>query len=382
MATAAERIYLKLFFVLVGSAVLVACGDDDPDIPSVRREAEAAYQSVGPYPVGSMTLELADRKVAVFYPAAPGSEVGQPRAHYRQTDPLREPLLKNFAENQARRRGIDLDFEMRAFGELPAASGRFPVLLFSHGFGGWRLVNSSLLAGIASWGFVIASPDHLERDLNAVSTNSAQPSLAKDGEVLLGSLDLLVQENGRAGGRLQGRVNTNAVAVAGHSAGGAAALSLIDAPAIKAIVGYASVGSVSSPPSKPTMLIIADGDIAVTPASTRMIFDALRTPKRMVTITQTGHNSFTDLCDAIRSGASLTQLARDAGLAIDERLLALAENGCAAEDLSPDAVWAITQHFTVAHLRQVFGIDQRPVGLGTGIGDAFVVPVLYDDVRS
>jgi len=380
--TKAARIWICIGVVVGGSVVLSGCGDDDPSLPSVSREAEAAYQGSGPYPVGSMTLELADRKVAVFYPAAPGSEVGQPRAHYRQTDPLREPLLKNFAENQARRRGIDLDFEMRAFGNLPAASGKFPVLLFSHGFGGWRLVNSSLLAGIASWGFVIASPDHLERDLNAVSTNSAQPNLAKDGEVLLGSLDLLVQENARAEGPLHGRIDTNAVAVAGHSAGGAAALSLIDAPAIKAIIGYASVGSVSTPPSKPTMLIIADGDIAVTPESTRVIFDALRAPKRMVTITQTGHNSFTDLCDSIRSGASLTQLARDAGLAIDERLLALAENGCAAADLSPDAVWSITQHFTVAQLRHVFGIDPRPVGLGAAVAGAFVVPVLYDDIRS
>lgn len=365
--------------VVVAVAVLVVgCGDDDPALPASR--ATPAYLSPGPYPVGSTTLELADRKVAVFYPALPGSEVGQPHAMYRQTDPLREPLLKNLAEFYARRSGVNLDYEIRAYGELPAAGGRFPVLLFSHGFGGWRLVNSNLLAGIASWGFVIASADHIERDLNAVATNSVHADVSKDGAVLLDSLRLLKEENTRAGSILEGRVDAEHVGVAGHSAGGAAALSLIDAAEIDALVGYAAVGSVDDPPSKPTMLIVAAGDIAVTPESTLQVFNALRPPKRFVVIEQTGHNSFTDLCDAIRSGATLTQLVRDAGIPIDERLLELAENGCAPTDLNPSDCWAITQHLTVAHLRQAFGIDHAPVGLGPEVAGAFVVPLQYDDV--
>ena len=74
-------------------------------------------------------------------------------------------------------------------------------------------------------------------------------------------------------------------------------------------------------------------------------------------------------------------MARDAGLAISEQLLALAENGCAASDLDPSECWAITQHLTVAHLRHAFGIDRTPLGLGSEIENAFVVPVDYRDVR-
>ncbi len=368
----------KVRILAVVVAVCVGgCGDDDPKVV----DSSPRYQVPGPYPVAMKTLDLEDRKVAVFYPAVPGSEVGQPHATYRQSDPLRSALLRNLVENLARPRGIDLGYEMRAYGELPAAPGRFPVVLFSHGFGGWRLVNSNLLAGIASWGFVIASPDHLERDLNAVSTNAARPDINKDHAVLLGSLRLLQAESAKAGGFLEGRVDSDRVAVAGHSAGGAAALHLIDEPEIDAIVGYAAVGQVDNPPAKPTMLIVADGDIAVTPASTELIFGQLRAPKRFVVIGNSGHNSFTDLCDAIRSGATLTQLVREARIPIDERLLELAENGCTPNDIDPSDCWAITQHLTVAHLRQAFGIDRSPVGLGPEITSAFVVPLEYRDVR-
>jgi len=103
----------------------------------------------------------------------------------------------------------------------------------------------------------------------------------------------------------------------------------------------------------------------------------LSSPKRVIFIEQAGHNSFSDICTPIREGASLAQLARQAGLQIDEGLLALAENGCAAENVAPEGAWAIAQHFTVAQLRATFGIDDPAVGLGAGVVDKFVVPVEY-----
>ena len=48
------------------------------------------------------------------------------------------------------------------------------------------------------------------------------------------------------------------------------------------------------------------------------------------------------------------------------------------ENLPPPEFWRIVQHFTVAHLRAAFGIDEPPVGLGTGITEAFQgVEILY-----
>ena len=53
-------------------------------------------------------------------------------------------------------------------GPPTSTKGPFPIVLFSHGYGGERLYYSAhLLAGIASWGYVVVDADYLERGLAA-----------------------------------------------------------------------------------------------------------------------------------------------------------------------------------------------------------------------
>jgi hypothetical protein len=48
----------------------------------------------------------------------------------------------------------------------------------------------------------------------------------------------------------------------------------------------------------------------------------------------------------------------------------------------PGGFWAVVQHFTVAELRTSLGIDAQPVGLGTGIANAFPgIKVTYEQQR-
>lgn len=357
---------------------LVGCGENDSccDLPQLDRSAEAAYAGTGPYPVGVTTLQLADRLVEVWYPAVAGSEAGLAHSTYKQNDPL-DTILRMFVENIARREGINILFETRAFRELPPSSDvPFPVVIFSHGFGGWRNINSSVAAGIASWGFVVAAPDYLERGLNAVATNTVMADPVRDRTITIDTLNLLRTTNDETSSRLAGSMDFDHVGIAGHSAGGRTALDVLDLPEIDVAVGHAAVaGQVGI--AKPTMLIVARNDIAITPEYSAELFETLASPKRLVIIDEIGHNSFSDSCVPLREGASLTQLAMQAGLQIDEELLVLAENGCGEDDLAPDEAWAITQHFTVAQLRETFGIDHPPVGLGAGIAEAFSVGIEY-----
>jgi len=339
--------------------------------------SQPAYAQAGPYPVGVTTLQLPDRQVEVWYPAVPGSEAGMAHDTYRQTDALTDPILKSFAEGIARREHINLVFETRSFRGLPPSDKRpFPVVVFSHGFGAWRTLNSSLIAGIASWGFVVGSADYHERGLNAVATSTVTATPAKDLAITLDTLALLRSTNAAAGGLLTGLMDFDHVAVVGHSAGGRTALDALGQPDFDVAIGYAAAGGATNT-GKPVMLVAARNDIGITTEFTEGLFASLSSPKRLVIIERSGHNSFSDICTPIREGASLAQLAIAAGLQIDRRLLDLAENGCAAEDLAPEEVWSITQHFTVAELRAVFGIDDPAVGLGPGVADAFEVPVDY-----
>jgi dienelactone hydrolase len=356
--------------LLVGNACQCVLEVTPTATPTVDTSALPRYAVPGPYPVGYTTLDLPDRQVAVFYPARPGSQVGKPLATYNQADPLPQflrDLLTMLAPD------VDLTFQMTAYADLPAASdGPFPLVLFSHGFAGWRLVNSRLLAGVASWGFVVAAPDHLERGLTAVATGTAMPDGAKDIEVLLATRDLVGAPTGTAAALLTGLADLGRTAATGHSAGGGAALAMLDQPAVDAVVGYAAAGEPATVEhGKPTLLMAASGDLVVSPTVNAMLYNELLTPKRAVVIDRAGHNSFGDSCIAIRNGTDLVGLVKLLGLQIPDDLLVLATNGCEADNLDPELALTVIQHFTVAHLRAAFDLDVPPVGLGDGIATAF-----------
>ncbi len=344
----------------------------------VDQTALPLYQGPGPYPVGVRTFSLGvepDRDVDIWYPAVPGSEVGVERARYESLDSLPanlvEPIREAFPE-------LNSVIEMTAYPELPISEdGPFPIVLFSHGFGGFRQANSMNAAGVASWGFIVASTDHLERGLTEVSLPGTHPGPIRDTEDMLAMIDLLESENVTAGGPFAGAVDASLVAATGHSAGGGASLRILEDPRIDAVVGYAAAGSATNESNKPVMLIGAAGDIAVTSERTREAFDGLNPPKRLVIVAETGHNSFTDQCPGIRELGGLASLP----LPIPDNLVRLGDDGCSDLEFPAERAYGIFQHFTVAHLRDAFGIDETPTGLGPGIANAFDVAIEYRDTE-
>jgi dienelactone hydrolase len=335
--------------------------------------AEPAYAKPGPYAVGVTTLSLPDRKVEVYYPARAGSTNGRPTATYTQTDPIPPEILAGLPKVPA---GVDLTVKIPATRDVPVATdGPFPLVIFSHGAGGWRGVYGYPLSGIASWGFVVASTDYAEYGLLAQfsggGSDDAETATAVKAAAT-GTIDLMAKENGTTGSRFHGAVATKQVGAVGHSAGGSTMFRLLDDPRIGAIVGWAPggpKGTVTSNP--PTMVIGGEDDLAVTPASATRTYDALLAPKRLVEIAKMGHNAFSDACLAIRSGTDLIGLARQLGIGIPDALLELGRNGCEAGALDTKQGWRIIQHFTVAELRNALGVDKVPVGLGPGIVRAF-----------
>ena len=62
-------------------------------------------------------------------------------------------------------------------------------------------------------------------------------------------------------------------------------------------------------------------------------------------------------------------------------IIALAFDGCDADDVDPLEAWRVIQHFTVAHLRDALGVDEEPVGLGDGVLESSpprTCPVRYE----
>lgn len=112
------------------------------------------------------------------------------------------------------------------------ANGRFPLVVFSHGFGGHRRQSTFLCTHLASHGYVVASPDHVGNtvvDMMQVLMDVQAGKGRPDPEALIGDMitarprdasaviDFVL--DGVVGG-LADRIDHKRIGVTGHSFGG------------------------------------------------------------------------------------------------------------------------------------------------------------------
>jgi len=356
-----------------------ACGSSPSASPP---KPAARYAAKGPYPVGYTTLHLADgRRVVVWYPAESGSTAGHPRENVDITS-LLAPALQ--AKVPASDRVL---YPADAFQDAPAATKTaFPLILFSHGYAGFPEQSVTLTTHLASWGFVVAAPDHVERSLDGLlGTASVGIPTQSDPVVLQNTLDLLEASSGTAG-LLHGLVDPQRVAVIGHSAGAGAAYETasID-PRIRSWISYAvSLGigtggtaAPPAPPNKPGMVMTGTADGIIPAADSEAVYAGMNSPKYLVTIAGAGHLVFSDICLIGGSKGGITGIAKALNLPIPASLLKLGSDGCQAPHPPVAKAFPAIDQLTVAFLRWSLGIDPQPVGMTTqavsGLGAAVTV---------
>lgn len=338
-----------------------------------QASAPQIFTERGSFEVGITTLNLDDRKIEVYYPAAPGIAAGRTNEVYLQTDPL-PPMLKGLVSRIPE--SVDLKVSVPAYRDAPAARGQsYPLVIFSHGAGGWRSGHGNLLSGIASWGFVVASIDFPEYGFASFAgsgTRDMGARRAASAAAVEAALDLLDSTARAPGGVLADLIDISKVAGVGHSAGGGTMFAQLDNPRIDSIIGWAPVppqdpGSMN----KPTMIIAAAIDSGIPVATLVAAYDSLKAPKRLAVVPSMGHNAFSDSCLGIQSGNDLISAAKQMGLPVPAPLLDLAQNGCRKEDLDTATGWKIIQHLTVSQLKSSLGLPNAPLSITTDIGDRF-----------
>jgi pimeloyl-ACP methyl ester carboxylesterase len=300
-----------------------------------RAAAAAAYTSAGPHPVGVTTLTLAKgNRVEVWYPAVTGT-TGTESYDVRDYTPeaIRALLTAD----------VPAIYTYAAGRDAAVADGTFPVVLFSHGFTGIRVQSTFLTAHLASWGIVVAAPDHPSRDLPDVLSNTASGNVADSVDDLLQSLSLITADP-----KLGKHLDASHVAAVGHSAGGA---TVLGAAADARIGGYVSLASgvlvapsstpdgsapattTSAPaalPDKPSFFMGGSVDGVVPVATvTRPSYEAAPSPSLLWVIDGVGHNGFDDFC-TFGGGKGIIGVAEESGLgaALTPQLKTLGEDGC------------------------------------------------------
>ena len=272
--------------------------------PAATPTGPSAFTQPGPYPVGTLEIDAPNGPITVWYPGQPGSEAGQAAATYD---------LRTYLPAAEQGKVAEAPFPMDAYPDLPAAEPEgqpFPLVLFSHGFCGYRQQSSFLTTTIASWGFVVAAPEHAARDLTACLSGTIGQGATTDVQDLRAAIPVLEAENLKEDGPLATIVDTTRLAVVGHSAGGSAAIQMSGDPNVATYVAMAA-GNGPAPAATPGLYVAGDADV-IAPAATieQWWTTSVPSPKQLAVLGGVTHLGFMDLCTIAADQGGVFQVAR------------------------------------------------------------------------
>lgn len=178
---------------------------------SSRTAAQPLYSGRGPHLVGTRSVVIDEQlPLTLWYPAAPAAQ-SKAAVHYPYEVKLFEPLgavkIATFAGEAIPEAAY-----------APTAEP-YPLVILSPGFALGSNTYGWLAEHLASYGFVVVSPDH-EEQLDPTLLWRSTVIRPQDVQMVFAFIDQAVQ----AGGMLEGVVDGQQVAVVGHSYGGYTAL--------------------------------------------------------------------------------------------------------------------------------------------------------------
>ena len=298
---------------VVALVLVAACGEGGaPDPVEDREGCDGATllgtstdpAARGPWEVGARTVRIGRLTAEVWYPAAPGSAVGEPAVY-----DIREAL------GALRGEIPDDDNPWQpcdCYRDLPIDEdhGPYPVVLFVHGTAAFRHQSVSHATHWASRGFVVLAADHPGLMLGDFLAQlcPGDPSGEQD---LGGDLDAMLAALAAPSGDLAfltGRVDAGRVGVVGHSAGGGAAAAASTKPGVQVVIPLAANGTSQAP----SLYMGGLADTIAQFSATTSAWEGSATPRYLVGIENTGHLFCSDLCDTRNAdGQNLLEIAEE-----------------------------------------------------------------------
>ncbi len=271
----------------------------------------------GPFPVGVRTADLTDAArqrllpTEIWYPATDayaGQDVAESTRDTYEFLPGFPPVWQEAVRDAA------------------ARPGSYPLIAFSHGFGGHRRQTTFLCTHLASHGYVVAAPDHtgntifdIIQAVMALQSGAELPDPTATVKEFIAArpadirfmIDRTV--DGTAG-NLASIVDVNRIGMTGHSFGGWTTLAVIGSdPRIRAALPLAPAGGSSPLPTEllkqsltfewgrdvPTLFLVAERDSLLPLAGMHELLEKTRGTKKMVVLKNADHMHFCDRVEEI-----------------------------------------------------------------------------------
>ena len=105
--------------------------------------------------------------------------------------------------------------------DAPVARGHFPLVVFSHGNGGWHLLYRELALHLAGRGYIVAMPEHPGNNRRDNTLTGSYLNLANRPRHLHMVIDAVLED-----AHFAAHVDAKRIVAAGHSLGGYTALAL------------------------------------------------------------------------------------------------------------------------------------------------------------
>jgi len=219
----------------------------------------------GPYPVGTFSLMLVDKDRTELYSEDPNEPRGIMVQFWYPADlpgdfeiapwmdaaEIMGPAIAEYLELPEFTLDHLVYSRSHAYASAPLVSDRevYPLLLFSHGWNGFRAQNTYQMEELASYGYVIAAPDHTYGSVTTVfpgdrvvgnnpqalpfdaglPMDEFKPLANQLADQWAGDLSFILDRlsgnySGIPLGMFSGRLNLEQVGVLGHSTGGGVAI--------------------------------------------------------------------------------------------------------------------------------------------------------------
>jgi dienelactone hydrolase len=316
---------MLLRFALFGIALtsLQACSDDTPTDSNHEpsddggRPLTVDPTTAGPYVIGTTRFELAAHDsrtlpVQIWYPAADSARSEATTGHdFADIEPAgeRHDVLASLVAAAPAR---CTSRKMHAALDAPAAERTtpWPVVLFSHCDSCARYSELSVAERLASWGFVVAAPDHEENTvydkLKDAPSRLTPEFLQTRGKDMKDVLDAVLAGDDGVPTALKGHLDESSIGMFGHSFGSiTTGLVLQDDPRVQAGAMLAAppenpllTGVTLANLTKPGFFFLAEEDNSIGAAGNTYIqqnYDDYPAPAWLLSVKDAGHWSFSDI---------------------------------------------------------------------------------------